>query len=115
MMNSRAPSRRGAAPRTQPRLVSGRAARPKSGLLRRVGQVSKPSVPRWSPTGLVVALWLTKLGVEVRIVDKTAEPSTTSRALAVQALTLELYRQLDLTDAVAAQHQTRRASRFPRP
>ena len=55
------------------------------------------------PTGLVLALWLTKLGVKVRIVDKTAEPGTTSRALAVQARTLELYRQLDLTDAVLAQ------------
>jgi 2-polyprenyl-6-methoxyphenol hydroxylase-like FAD-dependent oxidoreductase len=52
------------------------------------------------PTGLVLALWLTKLGVKVRIVDKTGEPGTTSRALAVQARTLELYRQLDLTDAV---------------
>ena len=46
------------------------------------------------PTGLVLALWLTKLGVKVRIVDKTAEAGTTSRALAVQARTLELYRQL---------------------
>ena len=55
------------------------------------------------PTGLVLALWLTKLGVKVRIIDKTAEPGTTSRALAVQARTLELYRQLDLTDAVIAQ------------
>jgi 2-polyprenyl-6-methoxyphenol hydroxylase-like FAD-dependent oxidoreductase len=36
----------------------------------------------------------------VRIVDKTAEPDTTSRALAVQARTLELYRQLGLADAV---------------
>jgi len=58
------------------------------------------------PTGLVLALWLTKLGVKVRIVDKTAGPGTTSRALAVQARTLELYRQLDLTEAVvAAGHQ----------
>jgi 2-polyprenyl-6-methoxyphenol hydroxylase-like FAD-dependent oxidoreductase len=54
------------------------------------------------PTGLVLALWLTKLGVKVRIVDKTAGPGTTSRALAVQARTLELYRQLDLADAVLA-------------
>jgi len=54
------------------------------------------------PTGLVLALWLTRLGVKVRIVDKTAEPGTTSRALAVQARTLELYRQLDLTEAVVA-------------
>lgn len=52
------------------------------------------------PTGLVLALWLSKLGARVRILDKLAAPSTTSRALAVQARTLELYRQLDLTDAV---------------
>jgi 2-polyprenyl-6-methoxyphenol hydroxylase-like FAD-dependent oxidoreductase len=58
------------------------------------------------PTGLVLALWLTRLGVRVRIIDKTAEPGTTSRALAVQARTLELYRQLDLADAVVAKgHQ----------
>jgi 2-polyprenyl-6-methoxyphenol hydroxylase-like FAD-dependent oxidoreductase len=52
------------------------------------------------PTGLVLALWLTKFGVKVRIIDKNAEPGTTSRAVAVQARTLELYRQLDLTDIV---------------
>src|SRR5215471_6563876 len=52
------------------------------------------------PTGLVLALWLTKLGVSVRIIDKTAEPGTTSRALAVHARTLELYQQLDLADFV---------------
>src|SRR5215510_4429909 len=54
------------------------------------------------PTGLVLALWLRRLGAKPRIIDKTAEPGTTSRALAVQARTLELYRQLDLTDAVIA-------------
>ncbi len=52
------------------------------------------------PTGLVLALWLTRLGVRVRIVDKTTEPGTTSRALAVQARTLELYGQIGLADAV---------------
>ncbi len=52
------------------------------------------------PTGLVLALWLSRLGVRVRIIDKTAEPGTTSRALAVQARTLELYRQIGLADAV---------------
>jgi 2-polyprenyl-6-methoxyphenol hydroxylase-like FAD-dependent oxidoreductase len=52
------------------------------------------------PTGLVLALWLTRLGVRVRIVDKTSEPGTTSRAVAVQARTLELYRQVDLSAAV---------------
>jgi 2-polyprenyl-6-methoxyphenol hydroxylase-like FAD-dependent oxidoreductase len=54
------------------------------------------------PTGLVLALWLTKLGVRVRIIDKTAEPGTTSRALAVQARTLEFYRQVGFADAVVA-------------
>src|SRR5579864_2611468 len=52
------------------------------------------------PTGLVLALWLARWGVRVRIVDKTEEPGTTSRALAVQARTLELYSQLGLADAV---------------
>ena len=52
------------------------------------------------PTGLVLALWLTALGVRVRIIDRTAAVGTTSRALAVQARTLELYRQQDLAAAV---------------
>ena len=52
------------------------------------------------PTGLVLALWLRRQGVAVRIIDRTDAPGTTSRALAVQARTLELYRQLDLSDAV---------------
>ena len=75
------------------------------------------------PTGLVLALWLARLGVHVRIVDKTAEPGTTSRALAVQARTMELYRQLDLADEVLRRgHKTpavnlwtrgRKAARLP--
>ncbi len=52
------------------------------------------------PTGLVLAIVLAKLGARVRIVDKAAEPGTTSRALAVQARTLELYRGIDLADEV---------------
>ncbi|MDU9394665.1 FAD-dependent monooxygenase [Pseudomonas sp. zfem002] len=67
------------------------------------------------PTGLVLALWLSKLGVAVRIVDKAAGPGTTSRALAVQARTLELYRQLDLADAVVERgHQVPAANLWVR-
>jgi 2-polyprenyl-6-methoxyphenol hydroxylase-like FAD-dependent oxidoreductase len=51
------------------------------------------------PTGLVLAIWLNRLGVRVRIVDQTAEPGTTSRALVVHARTLEFYRQLGLAEA----------------
>lgn len=54
------------------------------------------------PTGLVLGLWLTKLGVHVRIIDRSAEPGTTSRALAVQVRTLEFYRQIGLADSVIA-------------
>ncbi len=39
------------------------------------------------PTGLVLAVMLTKLGAKIRIIDKTAEPGTTSRALAIHART----------------------------
>jgi 2-polyprenyl-6-methoxyphenol hydroxylase-like FAD-dependent oxidoreductase len=52
------------------------------------------------PTGLVLALWLNRMGVRVRIVDKVAEPGTTSRALVVHARTLEFYRQVGLADDV---------------
>src|SRR5918994_1515467 len=52
------------------------------------------------PTGLVLAYWLKRLGVRVRIIDKTSEPGTTSRALGVQARTLEFYRQVGLADAL---------------
>ena len=52
------------------------------------------------PTGLVLALWLTRLGVGVRIVDRAAEPGTTSRAVGVQARTLELYDQMGLAGAL---------------
>jgi 2-polyprenyl-6-methoxyphenol hydroxylase-like FAD-dependent oxidoreductase len=52
------------------------------------------------PTGLVLALWLTRLGVRVRIIDKAQQPGTTSRAIVVHARTLEFYRQIGLADAV---------------
>ena len=55
------------------------------------------------PTGLVLALWLAKAGVPFRLIDKAAGPGEASRAMAVQARTLEFYRQLGIADdAVAA-------------
>ncbi len=54
------------------------------------------------PTGLSLALWLRKLGVRVRIIDKDAGPGETSRALAVQARTLEFDRQIGIVDDVLA-------------
>jgi 2-polyprenyl-6-methoxyphenol hydroxylase-like FAD-dependent oxidoreductase len=46
------------------------------------------------PTGLVLALWLARLGIRIRIIDKNPYPAAHSRALAVQARTLEFYQQL---------------------
>lgn len=54
------------------------------------------------PTGLVLAIWLTRLGVRVRIVEKLAAPESTSRAIGVQARTLEFYRQIGLADTLIA-------------
>src|SRR5580704_15745044 len=68
------------------------ASDPQSGAMRK----SDVLIVGAGPTGLVLALWLSRLGVSVRIIDKTAESGTTSRALVVHARTLELYRQLGL-------------------
>ena len=54
------------------------------------------------PTGLVLAIWLTRLGARVRIVEKLAAPEITSRAIGVQARTLEYYRQIDFADTLIA-------------
>jgi 2-polyprenyl-6-methoxyphenol hydroxylase-like FAD-dependent oxidoreductase len=54
------------------------------------------------PTGLVLAIWLRRLGVRFRIIDKAERPATSSRALAIQARTLEFYRQLGLADKIVA-------------
>ena len=50
------------------------------------------------PTGLTAAIELSRPGVDVRIVDKAVEVSTTSRALGVQARTVELLRPRGVAD-----------------
>ncbi len=55
------------------------------------------------PTGLMLALWLTRLGVRVRIADPKPGPVQETRAIAVQARTLEFYDQLGLGAEALAQ------------
>ncbi len=50
------------------------------------------------PTGLVLALWLSKIGVKVRIIDKAEKPGTTSRALVIHARSLEFYHQMGIAE-----------------
>ena len=52
------------------------------------------------PTGLMAGLVLTRRGVPVVVVDQKAGPTRESRALAVQARTMEIYDQLGLADEV---------------
>ncbi|BDZ44841.1 FAD-dependent monooxygenase [Naasia aerilata] len=55
------------------------------------------------PTGLTAALCLLKLGVAVTIIDGKDGPTRESRALGVQARTLEIYDQLGLAPQVLAE------------
>lgn len=52
------------------------------------------------PTGLMAGLVLTRRGVPVVVADQKAGPTRESRALAVQARTMEIYDQLGLADQV---------------
>jgi len=55
------------------------------------------------PTGLMLATVLARLGVDHVLIDGKAAPTTESRAVAVQARTLEIYDQLGLVDEVLAE------------
>src|SRR3954468_20720182 len=52
------------------------------------------------PTGLMLANWLGRLGVDVIVVDGKDGPTRESRALVVQARSLEIYDQLGIGDQV---------------
>src|SRR5438046_9609890 len=75
------------------------------------------------PTGLMLATQLARRGVRVRIIDRHAGPARESRALGVQARTLEIYshlgiveRALDLGKRATGANiwvQGRRAARVP--
>jgi 2-polyprenyl-6-methoxyphenol hydroxylase-like FAD-dependent oxidoreductase len=55
------------------------------------------------PTGLMLANWLVKLGVRVIVADGKAGPTRESRALVLQARSLEIYDQLGIADEVLKQ------------
>ena len=61
------------------------------------------------PTGLVLAAQLLTRGVRVRVIDKREGPAPHSRAIAIQARTLELLNTMGLTEAfIAHGHRVRR-------
>ena len=50
------------------------------------------------PTGLMLANQLVRRGVGVRIIDRHPGPSLQTRALGVQARTMEIYAKLGIAD-----------------
>ena len=52
------------------------------------------------PTGMMAAIELSRFGIPVRLIDKLLEPVATSRAIGVQARTLELFEQRGLANAM---------------
>jgi 2-polyprenyl-6-methoxyphenol hydroxylase-like FAD-dependent oxidoreductase len=52
------------------------------------------------PTGLMLANWLLRLGVTVTVVDGKSGPTKESRAMVLQARTVEIYDQLGIVDTV---------------
>lgn len=54
------------------------------------------------PTGLMLAIQLARRGVRARIVDRHSGPAQQSRALGVQARTLEIYAKLGLAERAIA-------------
>jgi 2-polyprenyl-6-methoxyphenol hydroxylase-like FAD-dependent oxidoreductase len=57
------------------------------------------------PTGLMLANQLARFGIDHLILDKKSGPTEESRALIVQARSMEIYEQLGLSDQVTADGQ----------
>lgn len=55
------------------------------------------------PTGLSMAAYLTRLGISYRIIEKNKSPSIHSKALGVQARTLEIFDWLGIADKATQQ------------
>jgi 2-polyprenyl-6-methoxyphenol hydroxylase-like FAD-dependent oxidoreductase len=51
------------------------------------------------PTGLTLAIQLARSGISCRIIDTASAPTDTSKALAVQARTLEIFAAMGIADA----------------
>ncbi|WBF47349.1 FAD-dependent monooxygenase [Serratia rubidaea] len=55
------------------------------------------------PVGLTLAILLKQYGVPLRIIEKNAGPSTSTKAMAIHSRTLEVFRELGIADRAVAQ------------
>ena len=54
------------------------------------------------PTGLMLAAQLSRFNIDFLIIDKKDKPTTESRAVVVQARSMEIYEQMNLADEIIA-------------
>src|SRR5215470_18176760 len=54
------------------------------------------------PVGLVAACELARRGIRIRIVDKLAEPTDESRAIAIHARSLDMFDRMGIVDDLIA-------------
>jgi len=66
------------------------------------------------PVGLAMACELLRHGIRCRIIDKAAEPVQTSRALGIQARTLEVFAMMGVIDPILAAGTKARGATFHR-
>ncbi|MBV9963016.1 MAG: FAD-dependent monooxygenase, partial [Parafilimonas sp.] len=57
------------------------------------------------PTGLMLAAQLIRFNINFLIIDKKSAPTTESRAVVVQARSMEIYEQMGLSDEIMANAQ----------
>lgn len=74
-----------------------------------------PLIVGAGPTGLATALFLRERGIPARIIDAAPEPSVHSKALGVNARTLDLLESTGVTEAMIAQGQIARGMNLWRP
>ena len=79
-----------------------------------MGETPQVLIAGAGPVGLAAALFLTRRGVSVRIVDPSTEPTRTSKALGVNPRTLKLLEDTGVTAAIEAEAQPMRALRLHR-
>ena len=54
------------------------------------------------PAGMMAAIELSRFGIPVRLIEKTAKPADTSRAVTIQPRTLELFQQRGLAEKLVS-------------
>src|SRR3569833_1779316 len=80
--------------------------------MRITDQQTKVLISGAGPSGLMMAAQLLRYGVQPIIIDDKQGPTNQSKALAVQARSLEIYRQMGVIDKVLTDGKPSEGLRF---